>query len=55
MCTSGEAVALAEAMGSTKPRRLENREVQVAPFRGLFCFVAFLSADTYMYCSKLMR
>ena len=36
MCTLAGAVALGEAIGSTKARHLENREVQVAPFRGLF-------------------
>ena len=49
MCTLGDTAALGEGVGSIRAMHLENRAVQVAPFRGLLSF-AFLFADTYMYC-----
>ena len=55
MCFLGDTAALGEGMGSIMARHLENWEVQVAPFRGLLSFVAFLFADTYMCCCQLRR
>ena len=50
MCTLGDAAALGEGMGSIRARHL-NREIQLHHFGGICpLFVAFLFADTYMYC-----
>ena len=48
MCTPGDAAANGREIGSIGAGHLDNREVQVAPFRVLLAFFAFLFAHTYI-------
>ena len=45
MCTLRDVAVLGEGIRSMEVRHFENRDVQVAPFRGLLSFFAFLFAE----------